>query len=92
MHRIRLAERERRDLGVEPFAALRDHLVSALHHAERRRERAARRVFERLPGLQRRLFTDNARAPDFFDVARTVGDDPVPGQQLNRFRALRWRS
>src|SRR4029434_6972264 len=79
MHRIRLTERERGDLGVEPFPVLRDHLVSALHHAERRREWTARRVFERLPGLQGRLFTHYARAPNFFDVAGTVGDDPVPG-------------
>ena len=46
-----------------------DHLVGALHHAERRGERAARRVGERLAGRQDRLLADDARALDFLDVA-----------------------
>ena len=58
---VGLAEGERRDLGVEAVAALRDHLVGALHDPERRRQRTAGRVLERFAGLQRRLLADDAR-------------------------------
>ena len=89
VHRIRLAERERRDLHVEGIAFVRDHLIGAFHDAERRGQVAAGDVRKRFAGRQHWLLADDARAAHLFDAAGAVGDHPVTGQQLHRLRALR---
>ena len=70
-------------VDVEHLAAARHHLVGAFHLPERRAERAARRVGERLTGREHGLLADDARALDFLDMAAAVGDDPVARQQLH---------
>ena len=69
---------------VEMLAILGHHLIGAAHDAGGSVEFAARRILERLAGLQHRLRADNARAADLLRVPRRVGDDPVPAEQLHR--------
>ena len=88
MHGVGFAEGKRSNLRVETISVLRDHLVGAFHHAERRRERTTGCVLERFSCLQGGLLSDNARSADFFDVAGTIGDDPMSGEQLNRLGAF----
>ena len=84
MDRVGLAQLEHADLGVEVGSVASGHLIGACHRAEGRRERAARGVFEGLPGLEHGLFTDDAWAVDCFRMARRVDDRPMPIQQLDR--------
>src|SRR3954453_19097362 len=80
---------KRRDVDVETFAPFeRDELVRAAHRAERRVERAARRVLEALARTEPGLLADDARAAHLFDPTVRVGNDPMPVQQLNRFAAV----
>ena len=53
----------------------------------RRGQRAARHIIMALPGPEQRLFTDYPIAFDQIDHAASIGDPPVPGQQLNRVRS-----
>ena len=72
MHGVLLAQGERRDFGVEPFAVLRHHLIGALHNTERRRQGAAGGVLERFSRLHRRLLADNPGSTNFLDVTVRV--------------------
>src|SRR5262249_36146366 len=80
-------ERKRRDLDVKVLAAVRHHAVGAHHESRRRRQRDAASVFERLPGRERGLFADNARALDFLQSSEGVSDAPMPCLELDRIRA-----
>ncbi len=68
--RVGLTQRERRDLRVKSFAGFRDHLVGALHRAERRAEGAAGRIRERFARREHRLFSDDTGPAHFFDLSR----------------------
>ena len=83
MNRVRLVQRERRDLDVEMIAVFGDHLIRPLHHPRRRRQLAVRRVLKRFAGMEKRLLADDAGSADFLGVAGGVGDDPVSAEQLD---------
>src|SRR5436190_894118 len=74
--------------GLYGVALVGDHLVGAFHDPERGGQRATGRVLERLAGREGGLLADHARALDFFDLIRGIGDDPVTGQQLDPFGTL----
>src|SRR5262249_6276527 len=76
------------DLRVEARAVLADHLIGALHRSERRIEGAARRVFERVAGLEHGLLTHHARTAHLFHLPGAVPDDPMPREQLTGAIAL----
>ena len=59
------------------------HVVAAGHGAEGCGERAARGVFEGLPGFEHGLLANDAGAVDFFGVSRGVDDCPMAIQQLD---------
>ena len=88
MNGVRLAQRERCDLDVKPVALRCDHLIGSVHRAERRLERTARGVFERFPRVERRLLPDDAKSSNLLDAVFSVGDGPVPTDQLYCVRAL----
>ena len=68
------------------LAVVGDHLVAALHRADRRLEHGTAGVAEALARLQVRLLADHAVAAHFLHLAVGVGDDPVAGQQPGRHR------
>ena len=71
------------DACIEAVAVACHHLIRPFHRPERRPERAAGGVLERLARREHRLFADDAVAADLFDVTVAVGDDPVAGHQPN---------
>ena len=81
-------ERERRDRRVEMRAVVGQHLVAALHGADRSFEHRAAGVAEALAGQQVRLLADHAFAAHFLDLAVRVGDHPVTRQQPRRHLAF----
>jgi hypothetical protein len=80
-------ERERRDRRVELHAVVREHLVGALHRADRRFQYGAARVAEALAGHQVRLLADHALAAHLLHLAVRIGDEPVAAQQFRRHGA-----
>ena len=70
------------------LAALALHLIRPAHHSPRRVERCATRIFESLARFENWLFPDNARPLDLVQLATSIGDHPVPAQQMNRFASL----
>ena len=67
----RYREREWRDRRIEADAVVGQHLVTALHSADRRFEDSATRVAESLARLQVRLLADDTLAANFLDLARS---------------------
>src|SRR5687768_1681701 len=67
---------------------VRQHLVAALHRADRRFEHGAAGVAEPLTGQQVRLLADHAFAADFLDLAVRVGNHPMPREQAGRHLAF----
>src|ERR1017187_7817709 len=88
MNCVRGSQGEGRYLDVELVSARAGHLIGASHHARGSLERAPRRVLERLSRRKNRLLADHSRPPDFFDMVQRIGDDPMPGEELNRFGSL----
>ena len=70
------------DRHFEFGAVVGDHLVAAVHGADRGGDDAATGVFEAFAGLQQGLLADHAEAADFLYLAVGVGDDPVAADQL----------
>src|SRR5260221_157246 len=79
----RTVQRKRGNIDVERLAALRDHLVAAGHKAGCGWKRHAAGVFEALAGSEDGLLSDNALASDFLVAAGSVGNDPMPGFELD---------
>ena len=88
MNRVRLTQCKWRHFDVESVAIRRHHLIRSLHRTERRLQWAARSVFERLPWVESRLLTDDAKSPNLLDTIFGIGDGPVPTDQLYGIRAL----
>src|SRR5919112_1562032 len=88
MDRIGFAEGERRNLRVESFSALCDHLVRSLHYSEGGAERAPGRVLERLARIERGLLADDAGPANLLDVSGAILDEPVARKELYRFCPL----
>ena len=88
VNRVRLAQCERRDLGVEFFPGGGHHLVGAVHRPERRCEWAPGCVFERLTELECGLLTDHPEPLDLLEVVVPIGDGPVTAHQLYGLGAL----
>lgn len=64
------------------------HSVAALHRTRGGAEWAEAGIFKTMAGFKGGLLADDARADDFFDLAKSVGDHPVAAQELNLFAAL----
>lgn len=84
MDRPGLHQLEERDLGFESGAVGALHVEDAGHGSEGGGEWTAGRVLEGLTRLEDRLFADDTRPVDFFRVARTVYDRPMPIEKLHR--------
>jgi hypothetical protein len=56
-----------------------------VHRADGCFERAEAAILERSAWRQNRLFADNARTFDAFDLAIGIGDDPFTRDELRRF-------
>ena len=74
------------DRRVELLAVVRDHVVLALHRADRRLEDGAAGIPEPLARLQVRLFADDAVADHLLHLAVGVGDEPVARHEAGRLR------
>ena len=88
VNRVRFTECKGRHFNVESVALRRHHLIRSMHRAERRLERAARGVFERLTWVESWLLTDDAKSPNLLDAIFGIGDGPVSTDQLDGIRAL----
>src|SRR5687768_7227087 len=75
-------------MRVELFAAVGHHLETALHGTDRRAQRTGTRIAETLTRAQVRLLADHAGTAHLLLMPGTVGNDPVPRDQLDRLRAL----
>ena len=65
-------------------AAGRDHLVGAVHRADRRGQRTEARVLEGLARAEHRLLADHPGASHRLHVAVGVGDDPLAADRAGR--------
>src|SRR5688500_8758361 len=88
MHRVGLVKREGGNFHVEITAVLAHHLIRAAHDASGGFELAARGVLKGLTWGEYRLFADDTGALVFLHVPRSVGDDPVTAQKLDRVVAF----
>ena len=80
MQHVGYIEAERRYLGVKTDAIIRDHLVAAMHGADRGFHHGARGIAEVFTRLQVGILADNTIAFDFLCLAVPVGNNPVTGQ------------
>ena len=80
--RIIHLQHEQRDFTFKGFALVIHAKIAALHGARGRAQLAAAGVFKGFAGLQQWLTAHHAQAPDLFDMAQLIGNDPVPGNQL----------
>ena len=88
IHRSRYYQNEFRNRDIELFPFTVDHLILAAHGAKRCGQGATRSIFKRLSRFEHWLLTHDPLAVDLFYVTARVSDDPVPRQQLDRFRAF----
>jgi len=65
-----------------------DKEKAAVHAAVRRGQAAATDVLKRFPRLQQGLLSDHAQTLNFLDVPQSIGDLPMPRDQLGRYRTL----
>ena len=73
MHsRVRFLQPEHRNLDVERFLLVVNHLIGSAHRAERRFQLAPRRVLEALARLQHRLLADDPRPANFLYFSERV--------------------
>ena len=70
--------------GIKIIAVVRDHLVAALHAADRRFQHGTTRILKMVARVQVGLFTDDSFTTDFLNVTVAVGNDPVSCKQLRR--------
>jgi len=73
-------EREGRYFSIKFITVIGDHLVAALHAANRRGDHGAAGILETLARFQMRLLSDNAFTFYFLDIAVGVRDQPVTRQ------------
>src|SRR5690606_6481017 len=81
-------ESERSDVRIELRAIVTEHLITALHRADRRFEHGAARIPESLAGQQVGLFADDAFAAHFLHFAVCIRDHPMACEQAGRNLAL----
>src|ERR1700694_1108208 len=84
---MRAIEREGGNVDVEIFACRRHHAVSSDHETRWRRQRHAAGIFKALARCEHGLFAYHARAAHFLHASLRVGNVPIAGLQLHRFRA-----
>lgn len=83
VNRFGLDELEERGFGFELGSISTLHSESTGHRTEGGRQRTARCIFEELPGLEDRLFADDARSVDLLRMTGSVHDRPVSVHQLD---------
>src|SRR5262245_7031668 len=84
---VRRIKREGGNLDVKVLARLSHHTVSPNHEARRRRQRHTARVLERLSRLEHGFLANHAGTLDFLQPSMRIRNTPMPGFELNRFRA-----
>ena len=77
-----------RDACPKARPVIAPHLVVAFHRTEGGRQRATRRVLERIAGMDCRLFADDTVSPNFFDSPSAITNHPMAAQQLHGLGAF----
>lgn len=81
VQRPRNRQNKRRNVRIKTGAVFGDHLITAMHRADRGFENGARGVLVAFTRMHHRLFADDAITTYFAHVTIRVGDDPVTAQQ-----------
>ena len=87
MDRRRYGQEKRVDLRMEFVLLLVDHDVMPLHGPKRGRQWASTGVDKRSTRLQEWLFSYHSGATDLTNLTVTVGNLPVPVEELSRLLA-----
>ena len=80
MECVRRGQGERCNRAVKLLSVIGQHLVTALHAADRGLQHGAAGITKTFAGFQVRLFADHTFPTHFLGLAIGIGDDPVTGQ------------